>query len=223
MVCSVRHLLELRIVGGQEAASQGSFHLVFTVIWQQPRVFRSKAFLVEYQGKTVECGGKRERDSGDSQNAALRLWYFCFLLAPWKCGLQMIILVLMNCKFGVMQHLESWHRVIPKSGWLLLGAEIDRSGSLWSTQSTNLLPSYGLACVSDAVPSPSLAFNNTNAAMHSITSAAQIYCITVQQQGCFGNTMADKTSKLRSSMRNNPSGAEREIRCAGTCNRDSRR
>lgn len=223
MVCSVRHLLELHIVGGQEAASQGSFHLVFTVIWQQPRVFRSKAFLVECQGKTVECGGKGERDSEDSQNAALRLWYFCFLLTPWKCDLEMIIFVWMNCRFGVIQHLMSWQRVIPKSDWLLHETEIDRSGSLWCTQSTNLLPSYGLACLSDAVPSPRLAFNNKNAAMHSISSEAQIYCITVQQQGCFGNTMSDKTSKLRSSMHNNHSDAEREIRCTRTCNRDLRR
>lgn len=60
VVCSVRLLLDLHIVVGQEAASPGSFHLIFTVIWQQPRVFRSKTFLVEYQGKTAESGGKRK-------------------------------------------------------------------------------------------------------------------------------------------------------------------
>lgn len=69
---------------------------------------------------------------------------------------------------------------IPKSGSLLHGEEIYRSGSLWRTQSANLL--HGLAGLSDAVPSPRLALNNTNAAMHSINSVAQIHCIAMQQQ-----------------------------------------
>lgn len=140
----------------------------------------------------------KRRHCKDSQNAALCLWYLCFLLAlgrsvgcRWSC--------LMNCMFG-------WCSI-----WCHDTERFLTRAPCYMEHKSNVHVLYGAQ--------EAQVFNSAM-----VFPACLMPCLHLDvrpimrrlpriQQSCFGTTVSDKMSKLRSATHHKPLGAESQIQC----------